>query len=331
MKVLVTGADGFLGNNIVRELLDRGFEVCAFLQKGREFSTLDDLCVEKIYSDLLNAHEVEQAAIGCDYIIHAAANTSIWPRRSEITRRVNFEGTQNVIKASLKSKVKRLVSVGTANSFGNGTMEKPGNEESSFTAGKYHLDYIDSKRDAQREILDHVTNHGLDAIIINPTFMLGPYDTKPSSGELLLALYNQKLPGYTASGRNFIHVKDVAVAACNALTMGRSGECYIAANENLSYKDFNQLVATELGIKPPKIMIPKLFILLFGLISQILSYLTGKPPTVSLTVARISLHTNYYSASKAVKELEMPQTSIAIAVREAFDWFKENGYLKKSK
>ncbi|MCF8372520.1 MAG: NAD-dependent epimerase/dehydratase family protein [Bacteroidales bacterium] len=331
MKVLVTGADGFLGNNIVRELLARGAEVKAFVQNGRGIDTLDELTIEKIYGDLLNPEDVEKASVDCDYIIHAAANTSIWPRRSEITRKVNFEGTLNVIKATLKSKVKRLVSVGTANSFGNGTMEKPGNEESSFTASKYRLDYIDSKRDAQQEILDHVTNHGLDAIVINPTFMLGPYDTKPSSGELLLALYNGKLPGYTSSGRNFIHVKDVAVAACNALTMGRSGQCYITANENLSYKDFNQLVGNVLGVKPPKLMIPKVFILLFGLISQSISYLTGKPPMVSFAVARISSHKNYYSASKAVEELEMPQTSIVIAIREAFDWFNENGYLNRNK
>ena len=87
--------------------------------------------------------------------------------------------------------------------------------------------------------------------------MLGPYDSKPSSGELLLALYNQKIPGYTSSGRNFIHVRDVAVAACNGLKMGRSGECYIMANENMTYKNFNQLVASELGISPPWLYIPK--------------------------------------------------------------------------
>jgi len=329
MKILVTGADGFLGNNIVREILDRGFEVCAFLQKGRTIQTLDNLPLEKFYGDLLNKNEVELAADGCDFIIHAAANTSIWPQRSEIIRQVNYNGTLNVINAALKAKVKRLVSVGTANSFGNGTKFNPGNEDSDFTAGKYGLDYIDSKLKAQEAIIDHVNNHGLDAVIINPTFMLGPYDTKPSSGELLLALYHQKVPGYTASGRNFIHVKDVAVAAANALTLGRKGECYIMANENLSYNEFNQIVANELKIKPPKLFIPKPFILAYGIISQALSYITGKAPMVSYTVARISTETNYYTAAKAVKELQLPQTPVKIAVREAFAWFKENGYLDK--
>lgn len=329
MKVLVTGADGFLGNNIIRELLNRGLEVRAFLQEGRTVQTLDKLSIEKSYGDLLNASEVEKAAEGCDYIIHTAANTSIWPLRSEIVRQVNYNGTLNIINAALKAKVKRLVSIGSANSFGNGTIANPGNEEAPSTAAKFGLDYIDSKLHAQEAILDHVKNHGLDAVIINPTFMLGPYDTKPSSGELLLALYHQKIPGYTSSGRNFIYVKDVAVAACNALTMGRTGECYIMANENMTYKEFNQLVADELGVKPPKLFIPKPFILAYGLISQALAFIMGKPPLVSYTVARLGNETNYYTAAKAVKELNLPQTPIKIAVREAFDWFKENGYLDK--
>ena len=329
MKVLVTGADGFLGSNIVRELLNRGFQVRGFLQEGRTGQTIAMLPIEKIYGDILNTSDVELAAEGCDYIIHTAANTSIWPQRSDIIIQVNYNGTLNVIRAALKAKIKRLVSIGTANSFGNGTLSNPGNEESAFTAGKYGLDYIDSKLMAQKAIQDHVKNHGLDAVIINPTFMLGPYDTKPSSGELLLALYHQKIPGYTSSGRNFIHVKDVATAACNALEMGRSGECYIMANENMTYKKFNQLVASELEIKPPGLFIPKLFILAYGLISQALAYFTRKPPVVSYTVARMSNDANYYTAAKAVEELNLPQTPIKIAIREAFNWFKENGYLDK--
>lgn len=329
MKVFVTGADGFLGNNIVRELLNREYEVRAFLQPGRGKNPLDELGIEKVVGDLLKTEDVTDAAMGCDYIIHAAANTSIWPARSEITRKVNIDGTKNIIQAALEAKVKRLVAVGSANSFGNGTLSKPGNEETPFTADRFGLDYIDSKLEAQKLLLEGVQKNGLDAIIVNPTFMLGPYDNKPSSGALLIAMYQGKVPGYTSGGRNFVYVKDAATAICNGLTMGRKGECYIIANENLSYKEFNQIVADELEVKPPKLFVPKPFMLLFGLISQGLFYITRKAPDVSYQVARISLDTNYYVATKAINELKLPQTPTRIAVREAFEWFKANGYLKQ--
>jgi len=329
MKVLVTGADGFLGNNIVRELLTKGYKVRAFVQKNSSVKTLEGLPITKIYGDILETLEVEEAAQGCDYIIHAAANTSIWPQRSSIIRKVNFDGTLHVINAALKTKVKRLVAIGTATSFGHGTLNQPGNENSPFKSTKYGLDYIDSKLAAQKAVLKSVEREGLDAVILNPTFMLGPYDTKPSSGALLLALYNREIPGYTNGGKNFVYVKDVAVAACNALTKGRSGECYLMANENLSYKEFNQLVADELLIKPPSLKILNVFILFYGFISQIFAQLTNTEPKVSLSVAKLSLITNYFTATKAVKELNMPQTPIKIAVNEAFEWFKENGYLTK--
>ncbi len=327
MKILVTGADGFLGNNIVRELLTRGFEINAFVQKNSPVTTLDNLLLNKIEGDILNPSEVETAANGCDYIIHAAANTSIWPQRSEIIRKVNYDGTLNVISAALKTKAKRLVAIGTATSFGHGALGQPGDENSPFKSAKYGLDYIDSKLEAQKAILKSVEQEGLDAVILNPTFMLGPYDTKPSSGALLLALYNGEIPGYTNGGKNFVYVKDVAVAACNALTKGRSGECYLMANENLSYKEFNQMVADELSIKPPALKIPNAFMLFYGFISQIFAQLTKTEPKVSLPVAKLSLITNYFTAAKAVKELDMPQTPIKIAVNEAFDWFRKNGYL----
>lgn len=328
MKVLVTGSDGLLGTHIVRELLRRNFNVRAFLQPGREVNTLEDLPVEKVFGDLLNPEDVNKAADCCDYIIHTAANTSIWPARSEIVRKVNIEGTLNVIQTSLQNKVKRLIYIGTANSFGFGTKENPGDESKPFKAGKYGLDYIDSKYKAQQMVLNYVNKNGLNAIILNPTFMIGPYDSKPGSGALILGLYNGKVPGYTKGGRNFLHVKDAAFAICNALDRGEIGECYILGNENLTYNEFNKLVGKQLNIKSPKLFIPKPFILIFGLISQFISLITGKAPNLSYPVARISVDTHFFNPEKARRELGLAQTPVSEAIIEAFEWFKINNYLK---
>jgi len=328
MNVLVTGADGLLGTHIVRELLKRDFIIRAFLQPGREVNTLENLPVEKVYGDLLNPEDVNKAADSCDYIIHTAANTSIWPARSEIVRKVNIEGTLNVIRTSLQNKVKRLIYVGTANSFGFGTKENPGDETKPFKAKKYGLDYIDSKYEAQQIVLKYIEKHKLNAIIMNPTFMIGPYDSKPGSGALILGLYNGKVPGYTRGGRNFLHVKDAAFAICNALHRGKIGECYILGNENLTYNEFNNLVGKQLNIKCPKLLIRRPFILFFGLISQFFSIITGKSPNLSYAIARISVDTHFFISEKARRELGLPQTPVSEAIIEAFEWFKANNYLK---
>ena len=327
-KILVTGADGFLGNNVIRELLKRGYNVKGFLHLDHHTEATDELGIEQFHGDLLNESDVIKASFDCDFIVHTAASTSIWPARSALVRKVNIEGTRNIITASLQPHVKRLVYVGTASSFGFGTKENLGNETTPFISDKYSLDYIDSKKEAQDIVLKAVQNQDLQAIIVNPTFMLGPNDTKPSSGALLLALYERKIPGYTSGGRNFVHIKDAAMAIANALTQGRIGQCYILGNENLTYKEFYTLVGTALNVKPPGLYIPKPFILLFGLIMQTIARITGKSAEISLPVAKISTDSHFFSSQKAIDELGLPQTPMALAIEEAFAWFKEHNYLK---
>ncbi len=326
MKILVTGADGLLGNNLVRELLARKHEVRVLLLPDSPSNSLEELNIERLYGNILNTQDIEKAIQGCDAVIHAAANTNIWPSRSEIIRRVNIEGTQNIIDASLKAKIKRLVYIGTANSFGFGSKEKPGNEQRSYQSAKYGLDYMDSKLEAQHLVLKAVKEQGLPAITVNPTFMLGPYDTKPSAGALILAIYEQKVPGFAPGGRNYLYVKDAAVAIANGLTKGKIGESYIVGNINLSYEEMFTLVAKTVNVKPPKIKIPALFIKLYGMIGSAYGSLFKKAPTVSYPMALISCDEHYFTAQKARDELDLPQTDIKTAIRESFDWLKENGY-----
>jgi dihydroflavonol-4-reductase len=327
MNVLVTGGDGLLGSNVVRELLTRGYSVSVFVQPGRQQKTLEGLEVERLSGNLLNQQEVMDAVAGMDAVIHCAASTSVWPTRSEVVNTVNIEGTRNIIEAVKRFGVKRLVYIGTANSFGFGTKEHPGVEGNPYKSAQYGLDYMDSKYKAQQLILKEVKENVLPAIIVNPTFMFGPYDSGPSSGAMIVALYKGKVPGYTAGGRNYIFVKDAAVAIGNALTMGRNGECYIIGNENLSYKEAFEKIAATIGVKPPSLPIPKMFAKLYGQIGSAIGKISNTTPAISYPLAQIACDEHYYSAAKAVKELGLPQTPVEVGIKECYAWLNENGYL----
>jgi dihydroflavonol-4-reductase len=327
MKVILTGADGFLGTNITHELLNRNYTVRAFIQPGRPAGLLENMTIEKITGDILNPQEITDVAKGCDAMIHAAANTSIWPARSVVIRKVNIEGTKNVIEAALAAGIKRMVYIGTANTFGFGTKEKPGHEENPYTAGKYKVDYLDSKYRAHQKIMEAVKTRNLPCVIVNPTFMFGPYDSKPSSGEMIRGVYKGRVPGYTQGGRNFINVKDAATGIVNALTKGTPGECYILGNINLTYKEIFEKIARVTGSKAPRLSLPKWGTLLFGFINSTLAAVTGKPPTVSYQMARISNDTHFFTAEKAVRNLDLPQNPIEEGIEECFKWLKEHHYL----
>jgi dihydroflavonol-4-reductase len=328
MRILVTGADGLLGSNLVRELLVRGHSIRAFVQPGRQQKTLEGLTLEKFPGNLLNADEVIKAGEGCDAVIHCAASTSVWPIRSEIVNKVNIEGTKNIIKAVQQNKIQRMIYVGTANSFGFGSKENLGVEGNPYKSATYGLDYMDSKYKAQQVILNEVKENLLPAIVVNPTFMFGPYDSNPSSGAMIVALYKGKVPGYTSGGRNYVCAKDAAFAIANALTKGRVGECYILGNQNLSYKEAFEKIASTIGVRPPSISIPSIFAKLYGRIGSFIGTVSGNTPAISYPLSRIACDEHYFSPAKAVRELELPQTPIETGIKECFEWLKENDYLK---
>ena len=325
--IFLTGPDGILGNNLIPILIDRGFQVRALIQKGRNAEFTESLGAQIVYGDIFNREEITEAMAGCDFVIHAAANTNIWPTRDEMICKVNVEGTRNVVQAVLANKVRKMIHIGTANSFGFGSKINPGNETLPYACAPYRLDYMDSKYEAQKLVLNAVTESGLPAVILNPTFMIGPFDFKPSSGQLIISVYKNKVPGYTQGGRNYVYVKDAATAIANAIEKGKVGECYILGNENLSYKEIFDKISKTTGAKPIKRSIPSVGTIGLGAILSIVGKICNYNPGVSLPVARISNHEQYYSNAKAVRELGLPQTPIDLALQDAFQWLKNARYL----
>ena len=330
MKILVTGADGLLGSNLVRELLSRNYEVSAFLlDESIQYPGISGLPLKLFYGNILDRTSIDAAIAGHQVVIHAAASTQVNPPKVPIIWEVNVSGTRNVVEACLQHGVQRLIHVGTANSFGPGSPAHPADENSPSIAHLYGLDYFDSKLQAQKLVLDAVAEKGLDAIVVNPTYMIGPYDSRPSSGAMILAIYNGKVPIYTTGSKTYIDVRDAAVAIANAIDMGEKGECYILGNFNLTYKEAFKLIATTIGVPAPKFSLPKPLVMLFGKLGSLFGKMSGRIPTVSAEMARLSCEDHCYSGEKARVKLNMPCSKLDDAIRDCFLWFEQNGYTKK--
>ncbi len=327
MKILITGADGFVGSNLVRELLSRGHKIVGFIQFGNDPKTIKDLEVELRFGDLLDKQSIDKAFPGCDALIHTAASTSIWPYRSEIQKRVNIDGTKYLMQAALQNNLKRIIHVGTANSFGFGSKNNPGNEQKPYMTDRYKMDYMDTKYEAHKLVLNMIENDNLPAIIVNPTFMFGPFPTPMGSAKMIESVYKGKVPGFSRGGRNYVAVKDVCVAIANSLEMGKIGESYILGNENLSYKEIFSLIAEVTNAKKPKLFMPDFIVKAYALILTLLAKVFSFYPTVNYRMALMSIDEHYYSPEKARKELKLPQTPIREAIMEAFNWMKENKFL----
>lgn len=330
-KVCVTGADGMLGASVCRSLLAQNYEVVAFVLPGRKVTVLEGLPIQIKVGNVLDKTTILEAIDGCDYVIHVAASTAVWPRKSESIMRVNFEGTMNVTEAVKEKGIRRMIHIGTASSFGNGTFSKPGNELNPYNSAHFKMDYITSKYLAQQYLLNAFEEEKFPVVIINPTFMIGPFDAGPSSGKMLLALYKGNLPAYTKGGKNFVYSLDVAEAIVNALKMGRLGECYIAGGRNLSYRQF-LAIACRLRDQPFKLMrAPHALSVGIGLFSSLKSRITKRPPQLSYTMARVAGIEQFYSAEKAIVELNMPQTPIETAIESCVNWYEQHGYLQSKK
>lgn len=329
MRPLVTGADGLLGSNLVRALLERGIVVRALIHPSSRSKTLDGLNIDRRTGDLLNRQSVEDAARGCDAVFHVAASTAMWPPRDPKITAVNVEGTQNVLEAVANCGIGKMVHVGSASSIGYGTKEQPGTEETPYKYHGFGLAYFDSKLEAQRLVLKYVKEKGLDIVIVNPTFMLGPHDSGPSSGRLISRFVDLKPMFYPPGGRCFVHVRDVASGMISAMKKGRSGECYILGCRNMDMKEFFGAVARVAGIRPPALMIPKQAMLLAGAAGSAIGTVTGKTPEITYEMARSSCLGSYYSPTKAVRELGLPQTPVETAIEDAYRWLRDNGYIKR--
>jgi dihydroflavonol-4-reductase len=327
MNILVTGATGFIGFHVAKQLREKGFSVRALVRSGSDASLLAQLDVEAVTGDIRDQDSVTQAAAGCKQIYHLAADYRIWVPDSGAMYETNVIGTRNVMQAALKSGVECVVYTSTVGLLPASCAGKCADENAQVGFGEMIGHYKKSKFLAEQEVRSFL-NTGLNIVIVNPSTPIGAYDRKPTpTGRIFVDFLNGKIPAYLDTGLNIVDVEDVAAGHLLAARYGRSGERYILGNKNLTLREFLGYIAAESGMDPPKIRFPYLPILMVAYMNEALSRVTGFPPRIPVTGVKLARKYMYFDCTKAVTELHLPQSPIELAIRKAVQWFRENGYV----
>ena len=325
-KVLITGANGFLGANLAWQLFKQGYEIKVLVRPGADLRPLAGMPLHITYGRIDHAEQVLEAVAGCYYVVHTAAITDQWGIGFEEYDRINFKGTRNVVDACLAHGVERLIHVSTANTIGPGTKNNPATELNGFSLFTANSGYINTKYLAQQYVLEQVQARQLPAVIVNPTFMIGPHDHKPSSGKLMLHGLNKKIVLYPPGGKNFVYIDDVCKGIINAIHKGQTGACYLLAGHNLSYREFFRLLRQRSQQKQILIRIPRIPLMAAGFFGSMKGLITGRAGKLTWSAAYLLCMGNYYSGKKATIELNVEYTSMETAISSSLNWFKANKY-----
>ena len=324
MKALVTGATGFIGANIVRALLDAGYEVRALVRPESDRRNLDGLDIEFATGDVRDPGSLQRAMQGCELVFHAAALYSFWVRPRRLIYEINVTGTRNVLDAALKARVERVVYTSSVATLGLRDDGTPADESTPVDPQKIIGDYKKSKYLAEQVALEYSTK--LPVVIVNPSFPVGPYDAKPTpTGKVILDFLNRKMPAYVETGMNVVAVEDVAVGHVLAATRGRIGERYILGGENVTMRELLELLSEITGLAAPRIRLPYYPILGLSYLNAAICAITGATPRMTPETIRMSRHYMFFDPGKAVRELGLPQTPAREALRRAVEWFRDSG------
>ncbi len=318
-KVCVTGATGLLGTNVILKLLQNGYSVTALVRQKSSWLGEENENLKLVEADLLCDISVYLTDINC--IIHVAAETRQNLIRYDEYRKVNYEAVVNLFTHAELMGVKKFLFVSTANTLGFGNTAFLGSEKAPQIYPFTHSLYAQSKLEAEEYLLKNIKN--TDVIIVNPTFMIGAYDSKPSSGKIIFWVWKKKLIFYPKGGKNFVHVEDAANGVVNAVEKGKNGEKYLLANENLSYREFFKKVNRITRQNPIMIPIPNKLLSFLGLIGDVLRKFKIKTDLSSSNMKALQI-SNYYSNQKSIEELGVQYQPIDKAIKDAVQYFIEN-------
>ena len=326
-RVCITGASGLLGGNLAAELAAAGHEVVAIKRGGSKVKQLDDVPITWKEADLSDVPALTRAFEGCAAVFHCAAAVGVIREVKPEMYAANVTGTQNVIDACVSAKVGRLVHTSSVVAVGLSTNGTPCDETATWNFDKEGL--IDAYAITKREAEDVVNKakDRLDCVIVNPTYMFGPRDARPSSGKMIIDVAKRRVPGTTPGFNNFVDVRDVARGMMAAWIKGRRGQRYILAGHDMTYADVFRKIAKVAGVKPPRFAIPQAVAKLVGKWGDLVEK-RGKDPLVNSTQIRYAYTDKFrFASTKAAKELGYTFGPLEPAIDDALVWFKQNGLL----
>lgn len=305
MKTLVTGATGLIGSTLTHQLLDEDATVRILHRPRSSFDLLGDAAdrVERLVGDLLDARSLYRALDGVDRVYHAAALVAA--EGGERLRRVNVDGTANVINAALRSGVHRLVHVSSIAALGhpeNVTEDTLIDETSPWRPSQRDSTYARTKYDAELEVHRGIAE-GLDAVIVNPSLVFGTGRPTTNTRRIVDAVRSGWIPGVPAGSTNVVDVNDVATGLRRAMAHGSTGDRYILGSENLSWRALIHTLADAFGVAPPSRTIPPGLLTATGWVAEGAAWLTGRSPRFSRALARSASRPRRYDNQKAIDEL----------------------------
>ncbi len=334
MTCFVTGASGFVGANLVHELVARGHRVRALLRPGADVRGLQGADFERVVGDVSQPALLETSMRGCDWCFHVAASYHLWLRDYAPMYAANVEGTRHVMTAAARAGVQRIVYTSTVGCIGlpravHGVVV-PTNEEAPVSEAQMSNHYKRSKWRAE-VVARELAAQGLPVVIVNPSAPIGPRDVKPTpTGQVIVDFLNRAMPAYLETGLNWVHVRDVATGHILAAEKGRIGERYILghADGNWTMRQAFAVLAEATGVPAPRLRIPYFVAWAAAQVDERVSAVTGRPPKAPLAGVRMARYKMFFDPGKAIRELGLPQTPPRQALVDAVEWFREHGYVR---
>jgi len=327
MKCFVTGATGFLGSHVARQLLARGGELRLLVRPTSRLDNIADLAAERVTGDLREVESLRTGMSGCEYVFHVAADYRLWSRDGNELYQSNVEGTRNILSAARGCGVRRVVYTSSVATMGFGNNGRLTDENSPVALSDMIGDYKRSKFMAEQLVLE-AARLGQDVVMVNPTTPVGERDIKPTpSGQIIVDFLRRKFPAYVDTGLNLVDVVDCAEGHLLAMDRARPGERYILGGENLTLKQILDKLAGITALPSPNVKLPYAVALATGVVdTMITGKLLGREPRVTIDAVRMGRKKMFITSAKAERELGWTSRPVNEALRRAVVWFQANGY-----